>query len=106
MGRLHLSDQLLFATTLLPCSNHDRRSMRIVGTDKDTLATDELLKSHPYVGLNMLDHMADMDVPIGIRQCRRHKDPFLTALGITHGLDLPIFFRPLFKPVHRDCFDD
>jgi hypothetical protein len=40
----------------------------------------ELLESHPDVGLDVLDQMPEMDMPVGIRQCGGNED---AAVG--HG---------------------
>ena len=66
--RLHVGNQFCFRPPLLARSNHDRGTVSIVRTYKHTLFATKLLKSDPNVGLNVLDQMSDMDVPVGIGQ--------------------------------------
>ena len=54
-------DERLFAHAGLPGANHDRRAVRVVGTDVDAAVADELLESHPDIGLDVLDQVADVD---------------------------------------------
>jgi hypothetical protein len=43
--------------------------MGIIGTDVITLVSAELLETHPYIGLDIFDHMAKMDRTIGVGKC-------------------------------------
>ena len=63
-------------------AQHDRRAVRVVGADVDAFVAAQFLKTHPDVGLHVLEHMADMDRSIGIGQCAGDDD--LAGAG-THG---------------------
>ena len=65
---LHVGDQRLFAAPFLPGADHDRRAVRVVGTHVDAAVAAQLLKAHPDIGLDVLDQMAEVDVPIGVGQ--------------------------------------
>ena len=68
VGRLHLGDQFLFADAGLPGADHDRRAVRVVGAEVEAVVADELLESHPDVGLDVLDQVADVDRAVGVGQ--------------------------------------
>jgi len=70
----HVSDDGYFRTTFAAGSNHDRRTMRVVGTDEDATVATQLLESHPDVGLNVFDKMADMNMSVGVWQRSGHKN--------------------------------
>ena len=61
--------ELLRRLARLLGGDHDRRAMRIVGTDEVHLMPAHLLKAHPDVCLYMLEQMAKMDRSIGGWQC-------------------------------------
>ncbi len=75
MSRLHFVDQLGFAATFLSSTNHDRRAVCVVGTQVDAAVASEFLEADPDVGLDVLDQVADVDVPVGVGQRRSHQDP-------------------------------
>ena len=66
--RLHLGDQLLLAAAFLAGADHDRRAVRVVGADVDAAVAAQLLEPDPDVGLDVLDQVADVDVPVGVGQ--------------------------------------
>jgi hypothetical protein len=65
---LDLGDEILFAAAFLLGPNHNRRAVRVVGTDVDAPLAAEFSKSHPDVGLQVFDQMPDMNRSIGVRQ--------------------------------------
>ena len=73
----HVGDQRLFAAAFLPSADHDRRAVRVIGADEDTLVTAQLLKADPNVGLDVFDQVADVDVPVRVRQRGGHQDAAL-----------------------------
>ncbi len=75
VGLLHVGDQLFLAAALLPGTDHDGRAVRVVGTDVDASMPAQLLKPDPDVGLDVLDQMADMDVPVGVGQGGGDQNP-------------------------------
>ena len=77
VGLLHPGDQLLLADTLRPGPDHDRRAVGIVGADIDRLPAPQLLETDPDIGLQILDQVAQVDVPIGIGQGAGNQDPRL-----------------------------
>ena len=64
----------LFAAALLAGAHHDRRAVRVVGADVDGAVAAQLLEAHPDVGLDVLDQMAQVDVPVGVGQRARDQD--------------------------------
>ena len=42
--------------------------MCVVGAHVSAIVTSQLLKPHPNVGLQVLDQVADVDVPVGVGQ--------------------------------------
>ncbi len=75
---MHPLDILLLANPLLLGTDHDRRAVRIVGTDVNTAMTTQLLKPDPDIGLHVFDQMPDMNRPVGVRQSGGDKN---LALG-------------------------
>ena len=49
-------------------TQHDRCAVRVAGTYISAVMTDQLLKPHPDIGLDVLDQMPDMDRTVGVRQ--------------------------------------
>ena len=73
----------------LPGADHDRRAVRVVGTDVDAPVAAQLLEAHPDVGLDVLDQVAEMDRAVGVGQGCGDED---FALG--HGLLRMFVDRP------------
>ena len=48
--------------------DHDRRAVRIVGTDEVDLGARHSLEPHPDVGLDVFHDVADVEVAVGVRQ--------------------------------------
>ena len=81
MGLPHLGDQLPLAAALGPGPDHDRGAVRVVGTEIDALVAAEFLEPHEDVGLDVLDEVPEVDVPVGVRQRRRDEDAALEWYG-------------------------
>ena len=76
----NVGDELLRRLARLLGGDHDRRAMRIVGTDEVHLMPAHLLKAHPDVGLDVFHDVANMELAVGIGQGGGHEQ---AALG--HG---------------------
>ena len=63
----HLLDKFFFGYTSFSSTLHDRRAVRVIGPHEDAVVPTQSLESNPDVRLHMLDHMADMNVAIGVR---------------------------------------
>ena len=55
---LHFGNQLFGRNSKLIGFQHNRRAMRIVGTNKINFITAHTLKTHPNIRLNVFKHMA------------------------------------------------
>ena len=75
VGLLHFADQFLLGPLLLAGADHDRGAVSVVGTQVNAAVTAQVLKPDPDVGLDVLDQVTDVDVPVGVRQGRGHQDP-------------------------------
>jgi hypothetical protein len=62
--------------------------MSIVGPNEDTLVPSQLLKADPNVGLQIFDQVANVDVPVRVRQRGGHKD---STLGHFSSATFPAF---------------
>ncbi len=71
---LHVGDQFHFASPFLASSNHDRGAMRVVSTNVDAPSSVQALIAHPDIGLNVLDQVAQMDLPVGVGQSGSHQE--------------------------------
>ncbi len=60
-------------TPALRALNHHRRAVRVVGTHIQTTVSDQILKPHPNIRLDILDQMADVDIAIRVGQGRSDK---------------------------------
>lgn len=65
---LDVVDQLLWRNAFLFGAQHDCRAMGVVRADIDALIAAVLLKTHPHVGLDVLEHVAKVNGTIGIGQ--------------------------------------
>jgi len=81
VGSLHLSDELFFRPIFLPSANHDRRAVGIVCAKVTAVVATQFLKPHPNVRLQVLDHMANMNVTIGVRQSGSDEESTLRHKG-------------------------
>ena len=68
MFRPDAFDQLARGQAFLLGAQHDGRAVRVVGTHVVGLMTAHALEAYPDIGLDVLDQVADMDRPVGIRQ--------------------------------------
>ena len=75
-----LGDQLFRSDAFAVGAQHDGRAVSVVGADIIALVTAHFLKSHPDVGLDIFDKMAQMDRAVGIRQGAGNKN-----FSIGHG---------------------
>src|SRR5690606_8836148 len=70
---------------------HDRRAMRVVGADVDTILALELLKAYPDVGLHHLHDMTEVDGTVGVWQRAGDEDATLSLAAWHCGA--PFFIR-------------
>ena len=70
----HRCDEIAFAAPLHPGPDHDRSAVGVVGAEIDGAVATQLLKPHEDVGLDVLDQMPQMDLPVGIGQGRGRED--------------------------------
>jgi hypothetical protein len=50
--------------------------MRIVCTNVNAATASQFLKTNEDIGLDVFDQMPQMDVAVGVRQCRSHEHAF------------------------------
>ena len=62
-------DKFFRRDAFVPCPDHYRGSVCVIGAEIKTLIAVEFLKPYPYICLEIFDHVADMDRAICIRQC-------------------------------------
>ena len=74
--------QLLGGDPLLLGTQHDRRTVGVVGADIDALVAAHTLEPRPDVGLDVFYQMAQVDGTIGVRQGAGDQD---VAFGFGHG---------------------
>ena len=85
----HPLEQLLLRNAFALRPDHDRRAVGVVGTDIDAAVAAELLEPHPNVGLDVLDQVADMDMPVGVGQGAGDED-----LALSHVFSGQTICRP------------
>ena len=73
-------DELLGRDALLLGAQHDRGAVGVVGAHVVDAVALHLLEPHPYVGLDVLDQVAEVDRAVGVGQGGGDED----AAG--HGL--------------------
>ncbi len=78
---LDVGDQLFGGDAFLFRPQHDRRAMGVVGADIDALVAAQLLEAYPHVGLDVLEHVAEVDRTVGVGQGAGNKD----LAGFGHG---------------------
>ncbi len=67
-------DELLRRDAFALGAQHDGRAVGIVGADVEALVAAQLLEAHPYIGLDVLDQMAQVDRSVGVGQGAGHQD--------------------------------
>ena len=70
----HRRNQIFFAAAFFASPNHDRRAVRVVGTDVNAAIAPQLLESNPNVGLDVLDQMTNVNWSVGVRQGAGNQD--------------------------------
>ena len=68
MRASHVGDDCFFRTAFFAGSDHDRRAMRVIGTDKNALVASQLLEPYPNVCLDVLDQMSQVNMAVCIGQ--------------------------------------
>ena len=66
--RVHLVDELLRSLPGFLRGDHDRRAVRVLGSDEVDLVSAHLLEPHPDVGLDVFHDVADMQRAVGVRE--------------------------------------
>jgi len=82
-------DEFLRRDPLVLRAQHDRRAVRVVGADVIDLVTPHALEARPDVGLDVFDHVAQVDGAVGIGQgggdedAARHGALYCYWLGVS-----------------------
>ncbi len=71
---LHVGDHLLFGAALGAGAERDGGAVGVVGAEVDALVAAHALRPREDVGHDVLDQVADVDVPVGVRQRARDED--------------------------------
>src|SRR5688572_24826147 len=66
----HVQDELFFAPPLLLRAHHDGGAVRVVRADVGDVSAAHALKAHPDVGLDVLEHVPEMNGPVRVRERR------------------------------------
>ena len=69
MLAMHAGDQLFRRDAFLLGAQHDRRAVRVVGTDVPALVAGHFLEAHPDIGLDVFDQVAEVNGAVGVGQC-------------------------------------
>jgi hypothetical protein len=80
-----LADQVLGRDAILAGLEHDRGAMGVAGADVDAAMAPHALEAHPDVGLDVLDHVADVQRPVRVGQGAGDED----FAAFAHGLFPP-----------------
>ena len=101
VGLAHLLDQRFRRGALLLGLEHGRRAVGIVGADVGHLMAPQALETHPDVGLDVLEEVAQVDVAVGVGQSAGDEDSTghgivdkvastcRSVVGSNRGSDLP-----------------
>ena len=76
----HFGNHLLRCDTELLRFEHDRRAVGVVGADEVDLVAAHSLVTDPDISLDVLQHMAEVDGAVGVRQRARYQN-FLRDLS-------------------------
>ncbi len=68
MGLLHAGDEGFRGNACLLGGQHDRRAVGVVGADVSHLIAAHALEAHPDVGLDVADHVAEVQRAVGVGQ--------------------------------------
>ena len=66
MVGIHLLDPAFCAGAFLLGAQHHRRAVGVIGTNVHAVVTHALLKPYPYIRLDLLHHMPQMYLTVGI----------------------------------------
>ncbi|CCK07695.1 FIG00733114: hypothetical protein [Cronobacter sakazakii 696] len=72
----HLGNHLLRRNAKLLGLEHDRRAVGVVGADEINLVAAHSLVTDPDISLDVLQHMAEVDGAVGVRQRARYQNFF------------------------------
>ena len=67
-------DEFFWCDTFILGAQHNRCTMGIIGANIETMVTLHLLKSNPYIGLDVFHQMAQVDGAIGVGQGTGNED--------------------------------
>ncbi len=76
----HFTDHLLWRDPKLLCFQHDWRTVCVVRADEVNLVAAHSLVTDPDISLDVLQHMAEVDRAVGVRQRARYQN-FLRDLS-------------------------
>ena len=74
VGGVHLLEECLGGAVLLLGTQHGGGAVGVVRAEEAHLVTPHALEAHPDVGLDVLDHVAEVDVPVGVGQGAGNQD--------------------------------
>ena len=78
---LYVGDQLFRGDAFLLGAQHDRRAVGVVGADVGGLIAAQFLEAHPHVGLDIFEHVAQVNGAIGVGQGAGNEN----LAGFGHG---------------------
>ena len=70
----HAGDHVFGLHALFLRCQHHRRAVGVVGAAVAAVVAAQLLEAHPDVGLDVLDHVAEVDAAVGIGQGGGYED--------------------------------
>ncbi len=70
----HFGNHLLWGNAQLLCFQHDWRAVGIVRADEVNLVAAHSLVTDPDISLDVLQHMAEVDGAVGVRQRARYQN--------------------------------
>ncbi len=74
MGVSHIGDDRFFTASLAPSTDHDGGAVSVIRAEETAVVSAEFLESHPDVGLDVFDQMADVNMAVCVRQRGRDED--------------------------------
>jgi hypothetical protein len=66
MVAFYIGDMLFRGNTFLFSLQHDGGAMRVIGAKIQAIVAAQVLKPYPYVCLDLLKHVAEVQITIGI----------------------------------------
>ena len=83
----YLIDQRFWRSAVVFCTEHDRCAMSIICPNPGGVVATKSLETRPDISLNVLDHVAQMNRPVRVRQGTGDQDvalPYWIHTGRIH----------------------